>query len=92
MAHIKRFDLWAALALLCFRALHWYNPLVHYAARRVSIDQEAACDAFSLARLHHSGAAADTPHHYAKALMKADLANRNRRSDQTLSLAMADKT
>ncbi|WP_371396035.1 M56 family metallopeptidase [Fretibacter rubidus] len=45
LAHIKRFDLWAAFAALIFRALNWPNPLVHYAMRAFRIDQEAACDA-----------------------------------------------
>lgn len=45
MTHIKRGDLWVALATLSFRALFWPNPLVHFAAHKMRIDQEAACDA-----------------------------------------------
>lgn len=45
LAHIARRDLWSALAALVFRAINWPNPLVHLAAKRFRIDQEAACDA-----------------------------------------------
>jgi len=45
LAHIARRDLWSALAALIFRAINWPNPLVHLAAKRFRIDQEAACDA-----------------------------------------------
>ena len=43
--HIKRGDIWVALAWLGFRAVNWPNPLVHYAAKHFRSDQEAACDA-----------------------------------------------
>jgi len=49
--HIKRGDIWAALAWLCFRAVNWPNPLVHYAARAFRSDQEAACDSSVLAAI-----------------------------------------
>jgi beta-lactamase regulating signal transducer with metallopeptidase domain len=91
MAHIKRFDLWAALALLFFRAVHWYNPLVHFAAKRFRVDQEAACDAFLLAKLNHHGAGADTPFHYAKTLIKAEHAANLTGKGQALSLGLIDK-
>ncbi|MBL4853456.1 MAG: hypothetical protein JKY25_04370 [Robiginitomaculum sp.] len=48
LAHIKRRDLWAAFGALVFRALNWPNPLVHWAAAKFRIDQEAACDAYVL--------------------------------------------
>ncbi|MEP1231471.1 MAG: M56 family metallopeptidase [Litorimonas sp.] len=55
MSHIKRRDFIWAFALLIFRAVHWYNPLVHYAARRFRLDQEAACDAHSLSKFSGDG-------------------------------------
>lgn len=70
MAHIRRYDLFAALALLIFRAVHWYNPVVHYAARRFSLDQEAACDAFLLSRFQDSDRVG-----YAQTLLKAERAD-----------------
>ena len=66
IAHIKRCDIVAALALLIFRAVHWYNPLVHYAARHFRLDQEAACDAFLLSRFQDSDKMV-----YAQILLKA---------------------
>ncbi len=48
LAHIKRRDLWMAFGALVFRALNWPNPLVHMAAAKFRIDQEAACDAYIL--------------------------------------------
>lgn len=75
MAHIKRYDIVAALGLLIFRAVHWYNPLVHYAARRFSLDQEAACDAFLLSRFQDSDKMI-----YAQTLLKAERLNTDKDS------------
>ncbi len=68
MAHIKRFDLWAAFSVLVFRALNWPNPLIHYAAHKFRIDQEAACDAYLLSRL---GEDKTTKQDYARTLVQA---------------------
>lgn len=65
-AHIKRFDLWVALATLIFRAVNWPNPLVHYAANKMRGDQEAACDAFVI-----KVTGGETTHSYAETLVKA---------------------
>ena len=67
-AHIKRRDLIWAFGLLIFRALNWYNPLVHYAAKRFNLDQEAACDAHTLSKFGHN---ADT-HKYALTLLMSE--------------------
>ena len=87
MAHIRRYDIFAAFALLIFRAVHWYNPVVHYAARRFSLDQEAACDAFLLSRFQDSDKVG-----YAQTLLKAERADKDDDStaiikSQGLSLA-----
>ena len=66
LSHIKRKDLWAALAALGFRAMNWPNPLVHYAAHKMRIDQEAACDAFVVKMT-----GGETAHSYAETLVKA---------------------
>ncbi|MDB2438433.1 M56 family metallopeptidase [Hellea sp.] len=90
MAHIKRYDLVAALGLLIFRAVNWYNPLVHYAARRFCLDQEAACDAFLLTRFKASDKVG-----YAQTLLKAERADTktaNTTKPQSLSLALAKET
>lgn len=65
-AHIKRGDLWVALLTLCFRAINWPNPLVHYASHKLRSDQEAACDAF-VVRI----TGGQTAHSYAETLVKA---------------------
>lgn len=65
-AHIKRRDLWVALAALIFRAANWPNPLVHYASHKLRGDQEAACDAFVV-----KVTGGETAHSYAETLVKA---------------------
>ncbi|WP_427451809.1 M56 family metallopeptidase [Litorimonas sp. WD9-15] len=67
-AHIKRKDLWAAFAALVFRAINWFNPLVHYAVHKMRVDQEAACDAFVIAKTGQSGT---NKLDYAKTLLQA---------------------
>jgi len=86
MAHIKRYDVWAAFALMVFRAVHWYNPIVHYAARKFRIDQEAACDAFLLSRFE-----TNQSYNYARALLKAQQTATHPTKGQSLSLALSDK-
>jgi len=65
-AHIKRRDLWVALATLIFRSVNWPNPLVHYASHKLRGDQEAACDAFVV-----KVTGGETAHSYAETLVKA---------------------
>lgn len=55
-----------AVALL--RAVNWFNPLIHLAARLARIDQEMACDAIVAARYPAARQA------YARALLKSQLA------------------
>lgn len=66
MAHVKRGDLWVAFIVLAFRAMFWPNPLVHYAAQKLRVDQEAACDASVVART-----GAESMHSYAETLVHA---------------------
>ena len=44
LLHHCRHDLWWRVPLLLARALHWYNPLVHFAAHQTSQACELACD------------------------------------------------
>ncbi|WP_457323182.1 M56 family metallopeptidase [Roseateles sp. P5_E11] len=63
--HRDRLDnLWNLLAC-ALTALHWWNPLAWWAARRMQADQELACDAAVLAA--RPGALAD----YTRALLAA---------------------
>lgn len=51
LAHLKRNDIavnWVISALL---ALHWFNPLLWYAFRKMRQDQELACDELALTRI-----------------------------------------
>jgi bla regulator protein blaR1 len=44
LTHIRRGDLWARLLAEGFRALFWFNPLLHLAVQSLRQDQEYACD------------------------------------------------
>src|SRR5262249_36146238 len=55
----------ACVALL--KAVHWFNPLIHLAARYARIDQELACDAAVMERFLGDRQA------YAQALLKTQL-------------------
>jgi beta-lactamase regulating signal transducer with metallopeptidase domain len=44
LTHIRRRDLWARVVAEGFRALFWFNPLVHLAVHQLRRDQEYACD------------------------------------------------
>jgi bla regulator protein BlaR1 len=48
--HVARGDLAFNLAATAVRALHWFDPLVHYAVGRFRFDQELAADAAVLAQ------------------------------------------
>ncbi len=50
LAHVARGDMAATLAALALQAAHWPNPLAHLFFSAFRTDQEAACDAFVLAR------------------------------------------
>ncbi|HEY2805544.1 MAG TPA: M56 family metallopeptidase [Gemmatimonadales bacterium] len=44
LAHVRRWDYAALLAMEAARALYWVNPLVWIAARHANIELERACD------------------------------------------------
>lgn len=44
LAHLKRRDILANWIATFFGLLHWFNPVVWYAFRRMRTDQELACD------------------------------------------------
>lgn len=66
--HLDRLDPIVNAATMGLRAVNWFNPLVHIAARALRIDQELACDAAVLAR--HSG----MHRIYAEAMLKSHAA------------------
>jgi beta-lactamase regulating signal transducer with metallopeptidase domain len=65
--HLRRHDSSANLLTTLFQTVFWFNPLLHFAARRVRLDQELACDAAVLAQHPNSRSA------YAGAILKAAL-------------------
>lgn len=66
--HLARQDVRLNLLAAALRCLHWFNPLLHWAASAYRQDQELACDATVLARYPHSRRV------YADAMLKTQLA------------------
>lgn len=89
-AHIKRHDPVWAFGLLIFRAANWWNPIVHFGAKRFMRDLEAACDAYTLSKF---GGDANT-HNYALTLLMSEQAQYKTATKNTampaLSLALND--
>ncbi len=48
IAHLQRRDLWAQLIASLIVAVHWFNPVVWWAARRMRAEAEMAADARAL--------------------------------------------
>jgi len=65
LAHHRRGDLIANGAALVMLALHWFNPVAHWAYRAFRADQELACDATVLV------AAPESRSDYGRALIKS---------------------
>ena len=65
--HLRRHDGAANLLTTLLQTVFWFNPLLHFAARRVRLDQELACDAAVMAQHPDSRSA------YASAILKAAL-------------------
>lgn len=51
LGHVKRRDLWFNWIVSLINIIHWFNPFVWFAARRMRTDMEAACDALVLSSL-----------------------------------------
>lgn len=67
-AHLRRGDTVVNLVVVKLRCLHWFNPLLHWAASRFRQDQEMACDAVVLEQFP------DRRRTYAEAMLKTQLA------------------
>jgi len=48
LAHLKRRDICLAWLVCLLQVLHWFNPLIWFAFRRMRADQEMAADALAL--------------------------------------------
>ena len=64
LTHMRRRDLWARLVAEAFRALFWFNPLVHLTVHLLRQDQEYACDQAVVSRC-----TAQERYRYGRALM-----------------------
>ncbi len=51
LAHLKRRDIYLGWLVSLLQVLHWFNPLIWFAFRRMRADQEMACDALALSRM-----------------------------------------
>ena len=51
LAHVKRWDTAVNGIAAVLQMLHWFNPLVRLAFRRMALDRELACDEMALNRL-----------------------------------------
>ncbi|HEX2833486.1 MAG TPA: M56 family metallopeptidase [Thermoanaerobaculia bacterium] len=58
LAHVRRADVLVNWLVTAARALHWFNPLVHFAAAKLAEERELACDALALAALRDHARAA----------------------------------
>ncbi len=65
LGHLKRGDILINWVLTVPLVLHWFNPLVWYAVRRIRIDGESACDVVALS---HAGEGANGA--YGKTMIK----------------------
>jgi beta-lactamase regulating signal transducer with metallopeptidase domain len=85
LAHVKRGDALAQLLAQVACAVHWFNPLVWFAAWRLSVERERACDDLVLA----SGV---RPSAYAGHLLEVVTGLSPSRWTRTCGLAMARKS
>lgn len=66
LVHVRRRDNLLNWGLIVVQALHWFNPLVWFALRRLRAEREALCDAIVLSRFQP-----EEKHSYGAALIKA---------------------
>jgi bla regulator protein blaR1 len=58
LAHLKRGDIWSGWLIHALAAVHWFNPLLWWARKRMLADREPACDALVLEVLGQEGRSA----------------------------------
>ena len=61
LAHMKRWDVAANWLLAALGVLHWFNPLLAFAFRRMRLDRELACDELVLSAAAPAAARAYGP-------------------------------
>ncbi len=51
LAHLRRRDIYLGWVVSLLQVVHWFNPLIWFAFRRMRTDQELACDALALSTM-----------------------------------------
>jgi len=51
LAHLKRRDIYLGWLVSLLQVMHWFNPLIWFALRRMRTDQEMACDGLVLSTM-----------------------------------------
>jgi bla regulator protein BlaR1 len=64
LAHLKQRDIYFGWLMALLHTLHWFNPLMWFAFRRMRADREIACDTLAISRMN-----ADEPHKYGKTIV-----------------------
>lgn len=85
LAHVKRFDWLTQTLAYVACAIYWFNPLAWWAARRMRVEREAACDDVVLA-------AGSRPTDYADELLKLASAIMQRRLVDWAAVPMARRS
>ena len=44
LTHFKRKDLWYKILVIAARIIHWFNPIVNWIAKEISVQCEISCD------------------------------------------------
>ncbi len=65
LAHLRRRDIYLGWLVCLLQVVHWFNPVLWYAFRRMRADQELAADALALA----TAGAGESPR-YGQAILK----------------------
>jgi bla regulator protein BlaR1 len=52
LAHLKRRDVWSSWVMSVLLVVHWFNPFLWAAIRRMNADREEACDLMALETLN----------------------------------------
>jgi uncharacterized protein YjbI with pentapeptide repeats/beta-lactamase regulating signal transducer with metallopeptidase domain len=62
-AHLERYDDWTNLVQRAFERVFWFNPIVAFIGRKISLEREIACDDWVVAQTGHA-------HRYATCLWR----------------------
>jgi len=65
LAHLKRRDIYLGWLVSLLQVMHWFNPLIWFAMRRMRTDQELACDGLALSTMN-----TDEPSKYGRTILR----------------------